>query len=304
MTITITGAGGFLGQRVTKLLADRREKLVLADLVPPSDPPTGAKVLTGNLGQTLNEAITEETTAVIHLAAVVSAGAEADFEAGYRVNLTGLRATLERCRGLGTNPKLLFTSSLAVFGAVESVDDATATMPQSSYGTQKALGELLVNDYSRKGYVQGRTLRLPTVVIRPGKPNAAASGFASGILREPLAGEERICPVKPELGLWIASPASVTKALVHALDLDDQDFRPWRVLNLPGITVTVAEMVEALGRAGGDTGLVKFQHDPAVDAIVGSWPAHFVTPRADAMGFPPADDLDTLIADHVRETAA
>ena len=300
MTITITGAGGFLGQRVTKLLAERGEKLVLADLVPPPDPPFGATVLQGNLAETLNDAITPETTAVIHLAAVVSAGAEADFEHGYRVNLTGLRSVLERCRQLGTNPKFLFTSSLAVFGAVERVDDDTATMPQSSYGTQKALGELLVNDYSRKGYVQGRTLRLPTVVIRPGKPNAAASSFASGILREPLAGEKSICPVSPDLALWIASPASVTTALVHALDMDDTAFAPWRVLNVPGITVTVAQMVEALGRAGGDPSLVEFQYDAAIDAIVGSWPAQFVTPRADAMGFPPADDLDTLIQSHIN----
>ena len=191
MTITITGAGGFLGQRLTKVLADRGEKLVLADLVAPPDPPACAKVLKGNLAETLPEAITEETTAVIHLAAVVSAGAEADFAQGYEVNLTGLRRVLERCRSLASRPKFLFTSSLAVFGAVDRVDDATTVMPQSSYGTQKAIGELLVNDYARKGHIDGRTLRLPTVVIRPGKPNAAASGFASGILREPLAGQEK-----------------------------------------------------------------------------------------------------------------
>lgn len=300
MTITITGAGGFLGQRLAKVLAERGEKLVLADLVPPADPPAGARVLTGNLAETVQEAITEDTTAIIHLAAVVSAGAEADFVQGYRVNLTGLRRVLERCRNLATRPKFVFTSSLAVFGAVDRVDDATATMPQSSYGTQKALGELLVNDYGRKGYIDGRTLRLPTVVIRPGKPNAAASSFASGILREPLAGEESICPVLPDLGLWIASPASVTNALVHALDLPDDALAPWRVLNVPGITVTVAEMVAALGRAGGDTALVKFRHDTAIDAIVGSWPARFETPRALALGFPPADDLDTLINSHIN----
>ena len=167
MTITITGAGGFLGQRVTRLLADRGEALVLADLVPPPNPPAGARVLVGNLADTLSQAITADTTAVVHLAAVVSAGAEADFAHGYDVNLTGLRQVLERCRTLGRCPKFVFTSSLAVFGAVERVDDATATMPQSSYGTQKALGELLVNDYARKGYIDGRTLRLPTVVIRP-----------------------------------------------------------------------------------------------------------------------------------------
>ncbi len=300
MTITITGAGGFLGQRLTKLLASRGEKLVLADLVAPPNPPAGAKVLKGNLSETLQDAITKDTTAVIHLAAVVSAGAEADFAHGYDVNLTGLRAVLERCRNLATRPKFLFTSSLAVFGAVERVNDTTATMPQSSYGAQKALGELLVNDYSRKGFIQGRTLRLPTVVIRPGKPNAAASSFASGILREPLAGEESICPVSPDLALWIASPASVTQAMAHALDLDDAQLAPWRTLNVPGITVTVRQMVEALGKAGGDTSLVKFRHDPAIDAIVGSWPALFETPRALALGFPPADDLDTLIQSHIN----
>tara|TARA_R110002096_G_scaffold93819_3_gene211512 strand:+ start:1297 stop:2205 length:909 start_codon:yes stop_codon:yes gene_type:complete len=300
MTITITGAGGFLGQRLTRLLAERGEDLVLADLVPPPNPPAGAKVLKGNLVQTLAEAITEKTTAVIHLAAVVSAGAEADFAQGYRVNLAGLRRVLEHCRGLKTCPKFLFTSSLAVFGAVENVDDHTATMPQSSYGTQKALGELLVNDYSRKGFIDGRTLRLPTVVIRPGKPNAAASSFASGILREPLAGEESICPVSEDLALWIASPASVTNALMHALDLPKDALAPWRTVNVPGITVTVAQMVEALGRAGGDTSLVKFRHDPAIDAIVGSWPARFETPRALELGFSPADDLDTLVQSHIN----
>jgi len=299
MTITITGAGGFLGQRVTGLLAGRGADLVLVDPVPPSNPPAGAKVLKGNLAETLQEAITGDTTAVIHLAAVVSAGAEADFGHGYRVNLAGLRMVLERCRSLATRPKFVFTSSLAVFGAVDRVDDTTATMPQSSYGTQKAIGELLVNDYSRKGHIDGRTLRLPTVAIRPGKPNAAASSFASGILREPLAGEESICPVSPDLALWIASPASVTKALVHALDLPDDALAPWRVLNVPGITVRVRQMVAALGKAGGDTSLVTFRHDPAIDAIVGSWPALFETPRALALGFPPADDLDTLIQSHI-----
>jgi D-erythronate 2-dehydrogenase len=284
-------------------LADRGETLVLADLVPPPNPPEGATVLKGNLAETLPKAITKDTTAVIHLAAVVSAGAEADFGQGYRVNLAGLRMVLERCRAMETRPKFLFTSSLAVFGAVEQVDDATATMPQSSYGTQKALGELLINDYSRKGFIDGRTLRLPTVVIRPGKPNAAASSFASGILREPLAAEESICPVSEDLALWIASPSSVTQALIHALDLPDNALAPWRVLNVPGITVTVRQMVEALGRAGGNTSLVKFQHDPAIDAIVGSWPALFQTPRALDLGFPPADDLDTLVQSHILKSS-
>ena len=195
MTTTITGAAGFLGQRMVRLLAARGEKLVLTDVHKlPSLPPSGATVLTGPLAHHLPQAITEETTAVVHLAAVVSAGAEADFDLGYDVNLSLLLQVLERCRVVGTRPKLLFTSSLAVFGAIDVADDASACQPSSSYGTQKALGELLVNDYSRKGFVDGRTLRLPTVSIRPGKPNKAASGFASSILREPLAGQPAVCP--------------------------------------------------------------------------------------------------------------
>ena len=167
MVVAITGASGFLGQRVARRLAARGERLLLADVVPPPKPPPGAEVVVGELSETLTSVITPETQAVISLAAVVSAGAEADFLHGYEVNLLLLREQLERCRVLGTCPKFVFTSSLAVFGAVHSVDDQTAAMPQSSYGTQKAIGELLVNDYGRRGYVDGRTLRLPTVSIRP-----------------------------------------------------------------------------------------------------------------------------------------
>jgi len=301
MTISITGAAGFLGKRVANQLTLRGASLLLADIVPPSSPPAGAKVVVGNLTDTLNEVITEETTAVISLAAVVSSGAEADFPLGYQVNLTGLQAQLERCRQLGTSPKFIFTSSLAVFGAVEHVDDHTATTPQSSYGAQKAIGELLVNDYSRRGFIDGRTLRLPTVSIRPGPPNAAASGFASGILREPLAGELSVCPVSRELPLWLASPTSVTDAILHGLDLPEQGLAPWNALNTRGITVTVGEMLDALGRAGGDSGLVKFEPDPAIEAIVGSWPARFETDRAEQLGFPAAADLDGLIEEHRRE---
>lgn len=304
MTITITGASGFLGQRIARRLAARGERLLLADLVAPPSPPPGAQVVVGAIsdGETLARAITEETTAVISLAAVVSSGAEANFAHGYDVNLVGLRAQLERCRTLGTRPRFVFTSSLAVFGAVPSVDDQTAAMPQSSYGTQKAIGELMVNDYGRRGFVDGRTLRLPTVSIRPGKPNAAASGFASGILREPLAGLPSTCPVGEDLGIWLASPATVTEAILHGYDLPADALAPWRAINTPGITVSVGEMMAALERAGGDRSLVRFERDPAIEAIVGSWPSRFETPRALELGFPSAADLDATIAEHVRDT--
>ena len=295
-----------LGQRVARRLAARGERLVLADLVAPlQPPPQGAQVVVGSLNDTtLQRVITEETTAVISLAAVVSAGAEANFTHGYEVNLFGLHAQLERCRELATRPKFVFTSSLAVFGAVERVDDTTAAMPQSSYGTQKALGELLVQDYGRRGFVDGRTLRLPTVSVRPGKPNAAASGFASGILREPLAGQPSICPVGEELGIWIASPNTATEAILHGYDLPADGLAPWRAINTPGITVSVGEMMDSLERCRpGARSLVTFQRDPAIEAIVGSWPARFETARALELGFPPATDLDGTLAEHVREVA-
>jgi nucleoside-diphosphate-sugar epimerase len=300
MSITITGAGGFLGQRVTKIMAERGESLVLADLVAPPNPPAAAKVLTGDLIANLEQAITPETTAVFHLAAVVSAGAEADFELGYNVNLTGLIAVLERCRTLGQVPKFMFTSSLAAFGALDVIDDTTATTPQGSYGTQKAIGELLVQDYSRKGYIDGATLRLPTVVIRPGKPNAAASGFASGILREPLAGIPAVCPVSEEVAMLLASPKTVTSAMIHAFDMPPQALAPWRTVNVPGITSTVGEMVEALGRAGGDTSLLTFKRDPVIEPLILSWPGRSETPRAFELGFSPAEDLDSLIQSHIK----
>jgi nucleoside-diphosphate-sugar epimerase len=304
MTVTITGAAGFLGQRVAVELAKRGTRLLLTDIVPPPRPPPGAEVVVGELSETLPKVITQETSAVINLAAVVSSGAEADFDHGYAVNLLLLREQLEACRALGTCPKFVSTSSLAVFGAVERVDDATAAMPQSSYRTQKALGELLVNDYGRRGFVDGRTLRLPTVSIRPGKPNAAASGFASGILREPLAGVPSTCPVSEELGIWLASPYTVTAAIWHGYDLPASDFAPWRAINTPGITVSVGEMMAALERNGGDVGLVRFERDPKIESIVGSWPARFETPRALSLGFPAAADLDGMIAEHIAEMAA
>jgi len=195
----------------------------------------------------------------------------------------------------------VLTSSLAVFGAVDKVDDKTAATPQSSYGCQKAIGELLVNDYSRRGFIDGRTLRLPTISIRPGKPNTAASGFASSILREPLAGMPTNCPVDPSLEMWIASPATATSSILHGYELPQADLGQWTALNTPGITVTVAQMIAALRAAGGDDGLVSWKRDPAVEAIVGSWPARFDAARASELGFAPADDLDTLVRQHVQE---
>ena len=205
MSVVVTGAAGFLGNRLAQNLAKRGAQVVLCDQIEPPVVPAGGRALVGPLEETLGAAIASDTRAVVHLAAVVSSGAERDFDLGYRVNVDGLRGTLEACRArCAQPPKFVFASSLAVFGATDAADDATPTTPLNSYGAQKAIGELLVNDYSRKGFVDGRSVRLPTISIRPGAPNAAASGFASSILREPLAGQRAVCPMDLDTDLWLA----------------------------------------------------------------------------------------------------
>lgn len=298
--VLITGGGGFLGRKLAWALAARDdvERITLFDQAPIVDAPPKAATVVGDLTapETVARIATADVDVVVHLAAVVSSGAEADFDLGMRVNIDGLRLLLERLRTLGTCPKVLFTSSVAAFGETQGVvDDDTSTRPQSSYGAQKAIGEYIVNDMSRKGFIDGRTLRLPTVVVRPGRPNKAASSFASGILREPLNGEPSVCPVRPDLALWIASPRAVVRAFQHALATPAEAWAPWRTLNLSGITVTVEEMAAALGRAGGDVGLIDWTRDPAIEAIVETWPARFETARADALGFGRDDSIDTIL---------
>src|SRR4051812_13669572 len=263
MRIVITGSCGFLGRRVAMRLLDRGiaggpiDELVLFDNAPPALPlleDRRLRVVTGDIADraTVARLIAPGTDAVFHLAAIVSGQAEPDTDLGYRVNLDGTRAVLDACRALGTAPKLIFASSLAVYGGAlpPAVGDDTALTPQSSCGTQKAIGELLVNDYSRKGFVDGRALRLPTVVVRPGLPNRAASTFASSMIREPLAGREAICPVSPDTVMALASPRRVVAGLLHAHDLPADAFAN-RSLQLPGFSVAVSEMAAAVRRAGG-----------------------------------------------------
>src|SRR5437763_3720920 len=298
MRIVITGGCGFLGRRVAlKLLAEgsplgRVDELALFDNAPSALPLPEDKrltIVTGDIAdrETIARLITRDTDAVFHLAAIVSGQAEADTDLGYRVNLDGTRAVLDACRALGTAPRLVFASSLAVYGGSlpPEVGDDTALTPQTSYGTQKAIGELLVNDYSRKGYVDGRALRLPTVVVRPGRPNRAASTFASSMIREPLLGQDAVCPVSPDTVMALASPRRVVAALAHAHDLPTDAFGASRTRQLPGFSVSVGEMAEAVRRAGGEGAYrrIAWRPDPQIQAIVGSWPRALASPRADAL---------------------
>ncbi len=249
--------------------------------------------------------LSPDTAAVFHLAAIVSGQAEADPDLGYRVNLDGTRAVLDACRALGTCPRLVFASSLAVYGGKlpPAVGDDTPLTPQSSYGTQKAIGELLVNDYSRKGFVDGRALRLPTVVVRPGRPNRAASTFASSMIREPLAGRDAVCPVSPDTVMALASPRRVVAALHHALELPGEAFGINRSMQLPGFSVAVGEMAEAVRRAAGNQAhaRIRWQPDPQIEAIVSGWPRALIAPRAAALGFTADADIDEAVQAFIED---
>jgi nucleoside-diphosphate-sugar epimerase len=279
----------------------------LFDAAFPPNPDPRLTCVTGDIAEpgAMAAALDPDTASVFHLAAVVSGGAEADFDLGYRVNLDGARLVLEQCRRLARPPRLVFASSVAAFGGPlpEVLDDATIANPQTSYGTQKVIGEYLVNDYSRKGFIDGRALRLPTIVVRPGRPNLAASSFASGIIREPLNGVVAECPVALETGIWLLSPRRVVEAFVHAHDLPPSEWGASRVVNLPGITVNVREAVDALRRIAGAAVAARVQHKPdsRVEAIVRTWPVRFRTPRALAMGFAADPDIDTVIRDYIRD---
>lgn len=320
MKVFITGGGGFLGHRLARALMDRgtlagpdgRQAAVTGvtcfDAAFPPQPDPRVRCIAGDVSApgAIAAAMPEDSVAVFHLAAVVSAGAEADFDLGYRVNLDGTRRLLEHCRTLAQPPRVVFTSSVAAFGGElpDTLDDSTTPNPQTSYGTQKVIGEYLVSDYTRKGYVDGRSLRLPTIVVRPGKPNLAASSFASGIIREPLAGVESFCPVDPaETAVWLLSPARAVEAFIHAHDLPPGAWGIRRVLNLPGLTVPVQEMLATLGRVAGEAVAkrVVYRPEPKIQAIVRTWPVRFRTDRALAMGFRADPDFETVIRAHVAD---
>ena len=307
MKAVITGGGGFLGSRLAAALRARDAKadITLVDVAFPPGLEAKYHCIAGDVASpdVIGRALDGDADSIFHLAAVVSGGAEADFDLGYHVNMDGTRNLLEAARRLKKPPRIVYTSSVAAFGGVmpQVLDDSTTPAPQTSYGTQKVIGEYLIADLTRKGFIDGRSLRLPTIVVRPGKPNLAASSFASGIIREPLAGVACECPVPDTTGVWILSPRRVVEAFLHAHDLPSSAWPTTRVVNLPGITLTVREMIDAMGRvAGRDTvDRVKFVPDARIQGIVKTWPVRFRTDRALAMGFRADDDFESIVKDHL-----
>ena len=317
MKVLITGGGGFLGFRLALRLLERKtlsgpdakptpiSQIKLMDAALPPNPDPRLVCVKGDIAEpgAIAAAMDADTNSVFHLAAVVSAGAEADFDLGYRVNLDGTRHLLEACRKLKVAPRLVFSSSLAVFGGKlpAVVDDSITPNPQTSYGAQKVIGEYLVTDYSRKGFLDGRSLRLPTIVVRPGKPNLASTSFASGMFREPLNGAVCECPVDDTVEMWILSPGKVLDALVHAHDLPASAWGTNRAISLPGITFSVKEGVEALRRIAGDkvAARVVFKPVDRIQNMIKTFPARFETPRAIALGFSADTGIDAILKDYI-----
>ncbi|MFM8287868.1 MAG: D-erythronate dehydrogenase [Planctomycetaceae bacterium] len=319
MEILVTGGAGFLGRKLVGALLRRGEwpdargeeqritRLILLDQVATPCPDSRCVSLVGDLSdpQVVAEALTPGVRVIFHLGAVVSGEAERDFDLGMRVNFDATRLLLERARRNGNVPRVVFTSSVAVFGGElpATVTDETPAHPHNSYGVQKVLGELLVADYTRRGFLDGRSVRLPIVAIRPGRPNRAASGFASGIIREPLAGERGVCPVPSTTRLWIGSPRGAIANLVQAGWLDQASWGSPFAVNATGLSVTTGEMVAALERVAGRevAGRVDWQPDPEVQRIVGGWPGRLETARACRLGMHRETTFDDVIRAYLEE---
>lgn len=320
MNVVITGGAGFLGQRLARQLLssgtlggsgarqERIDRLVLFDREEANHlDDARIEVVTGDIANidALRRVIRDDTASVFHLAAVVSGQAEREFDLGMRVNLDGARQVLEAARQTGTKPRVVFTSSVAVYGGVlpDLVLDTTALTPRSSYGVQKALGELLLSDYTRRGYVDGRIARLPTISVRPGRPNLAASSFASGIIREPLNGATAVCPVAREARLWLLSPRRAIEGLIALHDLPEELLGDNRAVNLPGLSVSVDDMVSALEAVAGSEAVsrILWLPDPAIERLVGSWPSAWDTTRADSLGLRADRDFESVIRSYIED---
>ena len=324
MNVIITGAAGFLGVRLARALLAQETlpdaegrllpltSLTLLDLFTPSDPILLAdprvRVVSGDLATLLaagGAVIAPHTSNVFHLAAAVSGECEADFDLGLRVNFDSTRALLEACRHVASRPRLVFASSVAVFGGElpTVVDDFTLPQPQNSYGIQKFMCEQLIADYSRKGFIDGRSLRLPTISVRPGKPNAAASSFLSGIVREPLAGHAAVCPVPVEMQVSLLSPRAAVRGLLTAMNASSEQWGTRIAMNLPALTVSVGVMIKALRSVAGERVAKRIHHqaDANIQRIVGSWPAGMTSARALALGLSPDSDFASIIRSYMED---
>lgn len=314
MRVLITGAAGMIGRKLAeRLRADGSlggrtiEALDLADVVPAPAAGATEEILTADLAEpgAAEELVSRRPDVVFHLAGVVSGEAEADFDKGTRVNLDGTRSLFDALRRAPGRPRLVFTSSIAVFGAPfpELIGDEFHLTPLTSYGTQKLIGEALVADYSRRGFLDGVGIRLPTISVRPGRPNAAASGFFSSIIREPLAGREAMLPVSRDVRHPHASPRSAVGFLIHAAELDTGRLGDRRNLTMPSISVTVAEQIDALERVAGPeaVSLIRDEPDPTVASMVAGWPRRFATARADALGFRCESTFDEIVRIHIED---
>ena len=289
-----------IGRKLSAAL--RGEQLILQDIVPFD----GASVVSDlAVPGEAEKLIASRPQTIFHLAAVVSGEAEADFDKGYRVNLDATRFLFEAIRKQDYRPRVVFTSSIAVFGAPfpEAIADEFLNAPLTSYGTQKAIGELLLSDYSRRGIFDGVGLRLPTICVRPGKPNKAASGFFSGIIREPLAGQEAVLPVPETVRHWFASPRAAIGFLLHAAKLDTANLGARRNLSMPGISATVGEQIDALRKVAGEKAarLIRRQPDATIMRIVEGWPQNFDARRALALGFQADKSFEEIIRIHVAD---
>ncbi len=319
MHILVIGAGGMLGAKLISQLAASPNlngqaiaRITRYDAVIPPPPPASVfpvDTFVGDLSAAgeAEKLIVTRPDVIFHLAAIVSGEAEKDFEKGYRVNLDATRILFEVIRKTARDykPKVIFTSSIAVFGAPfpDAIDDDFFTTPLTSYGTQKAIDELLLNDYSRRGFLDGIALRMPTVCVRPGKPNLAASGFFSNIIREPLAGKSAILPVSDTVRHWHASPRTAVGFLVQAAELDSAALGDRRTLTLPGLSCTVAEQIEALRKVAGNdvVRLIKSEPDAAIAKIVSGWPRNFDPQRALALGFKAENSFEEIIRVHIED---
>lgn len=321
MKVLILGGAGMIGRKLAGRLArDGRlgdtpiDELTLYDVVPPETPP-GARfpvvTLTGDLPAAgeADRLVATRPDVIFHLAAIVSGEAEQEFEKGYRINLAGTMSLLESIRraydGSPRKPRLVFTSSIAVFGAPfpERIPDDFFLTPLTSYGTQKAIGELLLADYTRKGMLDGVGIRLPTICVRPGKPNKAASGFFSNIIREPLAGYEAVLPVSDDVMHWHASPRAAIGFLLHAATIDGARLGPRRNLSMPGLAVTVGQQIDALREVAGENvvGRIRRVPDPFVQQIVAGWPRSFEARRAIDLGFKADGSFEEIIRVHIED---